>query len=139
MFLGSLSWSELVRYSKLVGPEQPLLGVMRVVVRRGSLLSRHAAMPGCGQHVVVIDVFHTRHRADDDVCGFGRHDGGFSHELLFIVLLGLAHAQDIRFMQAVDLVYIRSPLTMNSSKTLKRLPVSGHGFALVVWCITTPG
>ncbi len=44
--------------------------------------------------------------ADNDTVSLGHGDGGLAAELIFLVLLALADAADLRLMKAVNLLFV---------------------------------
>lgn len=81
-----------------------------------------------GQRMPVKDVLLEAHGPHDDSCGLSPGDGGLAPELVFLVLFALADAQDIRLMQAVNLVLVRSFLGMDSAEEQKVILVPCQSF-----------
>lgn len=63
--------------------------------------------------MAVVDVLIETHRSGDDARGFRDGDGRFAPELVRLALLALADAEDVGFVQAVDLVLVASLLIID--------------------------
>jgi hypothetical protein len=64
--------------------------------------------------VLFKDVLLEGHVSHDDSSRLNPDDVGLSPELECLVFLALADAQDVRFVQSVNLVFIFPPLRLNS-------------------------
>jgi len=57
-----------------------------------------------GQRIAVMDVFREGQRSEEDASGLGDYTGSLSVDLVFLVFLVLADAQDVGFLQTVTIV-----------------------------------